>query len=104
VFIQHSITDPDTGDEEGLPASIQEAMAHSLAVISTRHAGIPEVVEEGVTGWLVDEGDVEKMAIAILKAPLSASVFGNAGHLQAASKHAWSEERRRLIHWLGDCE
>jgi colanic acid/amylovoran biosynthesis glycosyltransferase len=104
VFVQHSITDPDTGDEEGLPASIQEAMAHGLAVISTRHAGIPEAVEEGVTGWLVDEGDVEKMAIAILKAPLSASAFGNAGHLRAASKHAWSGERRRLIHWLGDCE
>jgi colanic acid/amylovoran biosynthesis glycosyltransferase len=102
VFIQHSITDPDTGDEEGLPASIQEAMAHGLAVISTRHAGIPEAVEEGVTGWLVDERDVEKMTIAILKAPLSASVLGNAGRLRAASDHAWPAERSRLIHWLGD--
>jgi colanic acid/amylovoran biosynthesis glycosyltransferase len=102
VFIQHSITDPETGDEEGLPASIQEAMAHGMAVISTRHAGIPEVVEEGITGWLVDETDVEKMAIAILKAPLSASVLGKTGHLRAASEHAWSGERSRLIHWLAD--
>jgi colanic acid/amylovoran biosynthesis glycosyltransferase len=102
VFIQHSITDPDTGDEEGLPAAIQEAMAHGMAVISTRHAGIPEAVKEGVTGWLVDEGDVENMAAAILKAPLFASVFGNASYLQAASEHAWSHERSRLIHWFGD--
>jgi colanic acid/amylovoran biosynthesis glycosyltransferase len=102
VFVQHSITDPDTGDEEGFPASIQEAMAHGMAVISTRHAGIPEAVEEGITGWLVDEGDVEKMAIAILKAPPSASALGNAGHLRAASEHAWSGERSRLTHWLGE--
>ena len=102
VFIQHSLTDPDTGDEEGLPAAIQEAMAHGMAVISTRHAGIPEAVREGVTGWLVDEGDVDKMAVTILKAPPSASVLGNAGHLHAVSEHAWPCERRRLIRWLGD--
>ena len=56
VFVQHSITDPDSGDEEGLPAAIQEAMANGMAVISTRHAGIPEAVEDGVTGALVEEG------------------------------------------------
>ena len=100
VFIQHSITDPDTGDEEGLPAAIQEAMAHGMAIIGTRHAGISEAVEEGVTGCLVNEGDVEKMAMAILKVPLSASVLGNAGHLRAASEHTWLAEKGRLIHWI----
>ena len=46
IFVQHSITDPVTGDDEGLPAAIQEAMAHGLAVVSTRHSGIPEAVVE----------------------------------------------------------
>src|SRR5438477_565804 len=50
VFVQHSAVDPETGDEESLPASIQEAMAHGLAVVSTRHAGIPEAVRENETG------------------------------------------------------
>lgn len=100
VFVQHSITDPDTGDEEGLPAAIQEAMAHGMAVISTRHAGIPEAVEEGVTGLLVDEGNAEKMATAMLQVTSCDSDLGNAGYLQAASEHAWASEKRRLTNWL----
>ncbi len=56
VFLQHSVTAPD-GNTEGLPTSIQEAMASGALVISTRHAGIPEAVVEGETGFLVDEGD-----------------------------------------------
>ena len=49
------MTDPETGDEEGLPASIQEAMAHGMAIVSTRHSGIAEAVGQGVMGLLVEE-------------------------------------------------
>lgn len=56
LFLQHSVTSDD-GDAEGLPTAIQEAMACGLAVLSTRHAGIPEAVIEGETGLLVDEQD-----------------------------------------------
>ncbi|MBS0124409.1 glycosyltransferase [Thetidibacter halocola] len=58
VFLQHSITAKD-GNTEGLPTAIQEALACGCAVVSTRHAGIPEAVDEGETGWLVDEFDTE---------------------------------------------
>lgn len=102
VFVQHSITNPENGDEEGLPAAIQEAMAHGMAVVSTRHAGIPEAVVEGQTGLLVDEGNVEDMARAFLQITSSASVLGNAGYLQAVSRHAWACEKDRLLHWLAD--
>jgi glycosyltransferase involved in cell wall biosynthesis len=101
VFVQHSLTDPDNGDEEGLPAAIQEAMAHGMAVVSTRHAGIPEAVIENVTGLLVNEGNVEEMALAILNTPADASALGNAGYREAASEHTWAAEKDRLIHWLG---
>ena len=67
IFLQHSRTDPVTGDEEGLPVAILEAMANSLPVVSTRHAGIPEAVMGSATGYLVDEGDVEDMANHIVK-------------------------------------
>jgi colanic acid/amylovoran biosynthesis glycosyltransferase len=100
VFVQHSITNPETGDEEGLPASIQEAMAQGMAVVSTRHAGIPEAVVDGQTGLLVDEGNVEDMARAFLQVTSSASVLGHAGYLQAVSKHAWICEKGRLLQWL----
>jgi len=62
VYVQHSITDPVSGDAEGLPISILEASAAGLPVISTYHEGIPEEVEHNVTGFLVKEFDVDKMA------------------------------------------
>jgi len=60
-FAQHSIT-PTYGDAEGTPNTILEAGAAALPVVSTRHAGIPDVVIEGTTGLLVDERDVDGMA------------------------------------------
>jgi glycosyltransferase involved in cell wall biosynthesis len=56
VFLQHSVT-AENGETEGLPSSIQEAMASGAVVVSTRHAGIPEVVIDGETGRLVAEND-----------------------------------------------
>lgn len=56
IFIQHSIT-AKNGEAEGLPSSIQEAMACGAAILSTRHAGISTAVQEGVTGLLADESD-----------------------------------------------
>jgi colanic acid/amylovoran biosynthesis glycosyltransferase len=46
------------GDQEGIPLVLHEAMAQGLAVVSTWHTGIPELVEEGKTGFLVGERDV----------------------------------------------
>lgn len=61
VYVHPSVTTAD-GDREGIPNSMLEAMATGLAPITTRHAGIPEVVSDGVHGWLVDEGDREALA------------------------------------------
>ena len=44
---------------------LQEAQMAGLPVISTLHAGIPEVVIDGTTGFLCQEGDVQAMASAI---------------------------------------
>jgi colanic acid/amylovoran biosynthesis glycosyltransferase len=102
VFAQHSALDPETGDEEGLPSSIQEAMAHGLAVVSTRHTGIAEAVVENKTGLLVDEGDVEGMAEAFLRIRDVAKEFGAAGHRRAAALYSWQDENTRLRRWLFD--
>jgi len=56
VFVQHSLTDVK-GNTEGLPTVIQEALSAGCIVLSTRHAGIPEAVIEGETGYLVEERD-----------------------------------------------
>jgi glycosyltransferase involved in cell wall biosynthesis len=65
-FVQHSIQAP-SGDCEGTPVGLLEAGATGLPVVSTRHAGIPDVVLEGETGFLVDEGDTEGMAAHMLR-------------------------------------
>lgn len=65
-FVQHSITAAD-GDMEGTPVGVLEASAAALPVISTKHAGIPDVVQDGVTGLLVDECDVDGMAENMIK-------------------------------------
>jgi colanic acid/amylovoran biosynthesis glycosyltransferase len=58
-------------------------MASALPVVSTRHSGIPEAVEDGVTGLLVAEGDVAGMGAALarlLADPAGAAGMGAAGH------------------------
>ena len=65
LFVQHSII-ATNGDSEGTPVGIIEAMAAGLPLVSTRHAGIPDVVIENETGFLVDEGDIDAMSENIL--------------------------------------
>lgn len=65
-YVQHSVR-ASCGDSEGTPVALLEAQCSGLPVVATRHAGIPDVVEEGRTGYLVDERDVEAMAEAMIK-------------------------------------
>lgn len=53
------------GDSEGIPNTIKEAMVLGLQIVTTAHAGIPELIEHGVNGLLVPEGSPEKIAEAI---------------------------------------
>lgn len=86
AFVQHSVT-ATNGDEEGTPVAILEAQAAGLPVISTYHAGIPDVVINDETGLLVQEGDEEGMAknmIKILEKDGLAKVLGEAGRKRIA--------------------
>jgi glycosyltransferase involved in cell wall biosynthesis len=64
VFVQHSITASD-GDREGWPVAIAEAAGSGLPVIATRHASIPEQIDDGRTGLLFEEGDWRAMGAAM---------------------------------------
>jgi glycosyltransferase involved in cell wall biosynthesis len=77
-FVQHSVEAP-SGDSEGTPVSIIEAGATGLPVVSTRHAGIPDVVVDGQTGFLVAEHDVEGMAQHMLRVARDPELAGRLG-------------------------
>jgi colanic acid/amylovoran biosynthesis glycosyltransferase len=61
VLAAPSLTAAD-GDAEGLPNVVVEAAASGLPVVGTTHSGIPEAVEDGISGFLVPEGDAEALA------------------------------------------
>ena len=61
VFLHPSIT-AESGDMEGIPVVLMEAMAAGLLVVSTNHAGIPELVESGKTGLLAPERDADSLS------------------------------------------
>jgi colanic acid/amylovoran biosynthesis glycosyltransferase len=77
-FVQHSVQ-ASNGDCEGTPVGILEAGASGLPVVATRHAGIPDVVLEGETGFLVAEGDIDGMAEGMLKMIRSPELAGEMG-------------------------
>jgi len=76
---------------EGLPVVIMEALALGRPVISTYVAGIPELVDPGVCGWLVPPGSVEALTAA-MRAALQLPVekleqMGRAGAERVAQQH-----------------
>ena len=66
VFLLPSVTD-DNGYMEGIPVALMEAMARGVVCISTYHSGIPELIEDGRTGFLCKEKDSKGIAKALLK-------------------------------------
>ena len=67
IFLHPSETGSD-GNQEGIPNSMLEAMATGLPVFATDHGGIPEAIENGVSGILVPERDHEALSHALLEA------------------------------------
>jgi colanic acid/amylovoran biosynthesis glycosyltransferase len=63
IFLHPSET--VSGDVEGVPNAMLEAMAAGVPVVATRHGGIPEVVMDGENGLLAEEKDVEQLTEAL---------------------------------------
>ena len=67
VFVLPSVIAPD-GDMEGIPVALMEALATGLPAVATRHSGVPELIEDGVTGYLAEPGDPASLRGALLRA------------------------------------
>src|SRR5438132_5920456 len=103
VFVQHSMTDCESGDEDGCLVAILEAMSHSLPVVSTRHAGIPEAVADVTSGYLTEEGNTVAMAeriVALVQDPVLRRQMGISGWERAREHFSWEKEKMKLVNLL----
>lgn len=100
VLIAPSVTAAD-GDQEGIPNVLKEAMALGLPVVATRHGGNAELVQHGVSGYLVPERDVTALANGIaelIDAPDRWSSLSRAGRQKVEAEF----DARRLSVELSD--
>jgi colanic acid/amylovoran biosynthesis glycosyltransferase len=98
VFVLPSVVDPQ-GGMDNLPTVIMEAMATGLPVISTDVGGIPEMVVQNETGFLVRPGDAAALAGAIEKVIDDRSLaqrLGHAGHQRAEELFSIGKNVREL--------
>ena len=67
LFIMPSLITP-SGDRDGIPNVVLEAMLHEVPVVATDISGLPEVIRPGETGWLAKPSNPESLASAIQEA------------------------------------
>ena len=105
MFVQHSV-EAASGDSEGTPVSIMEAGASGLPVVSTYHAGIPDVVIPNETGLLVKERDVAGMAhhiLRLLRDPGLAKELGDAARKRVEVHFSAARSIERLWTIIKNC-
>ncbi|HET6886581.1 MAG TPA: glycosyltransferase family 4 protein, partial [Candidatus Udaeobacter sp.] len=92
------------GGMDNLPTVIMEAMATGLPVVSTRIGGIPEMIIDNETGFLVESHDIVTLAGAIEKVTNDRSLgqrLGRAGYERAQRLFSIEKNVRELCAWLG---
>jgi colanic acid/amylovoran biosynthesis glycosyltransferase len=87
------------GDAEGLPNVVVEAAASGLPVVGSDHEGIPEAVADGLSGFIVAEGEAGPLATriaALLGDPALRRRMGAAGRALAEERFDLARQMRRL--------
>jgi glycosyltransferase involved in cell wall biosynthesis len=92
VVVVPSVRDP-SGNVDGLPNVVLEALASGTPLVATPAGGIASVVQDGQTGLLVPEADPAALATAIgrlLDGPTEATALATAARLWAEQEGSWS--------------
>jgi len=99
LFVLTSVT-AENGDQEGTPVSLMEAQAAGLPVISTFHSGIPEVVIDGHSGFLLRERDALALAerlIYLIENPEICLKMGQQGRKHVEDKFDIRKLNQELV-------
>lgn len=94
------------GDRDGLPNVLLEAQSQKLACVSTRLSGIPELIENDVTGLLVDAGAADQLADALSRLitdPALRRRLGDAGYARTTGEFSMDAGADRLATRLKAC-
>lgn len=87
------------GDREGIPVVLMEAMASGCAVVASKISGIPELVEDGVTGTLCPPKNCQALALALkelARDPFKRKRYGFAGCAKVQMEFDLKKNVRRL--------
>ncbi|HEY8972604.1 MAG TPA: glycosyltransferase [Burkholderiaceae bacterium] len=88
---------------EAMPLAVMEAMASGLPVVATRVGGVPDMIAQGESGWLVAPNDFDEMAtrlVQILATPGELERMGRAARARAVDKMALSDTVDRMAQLL----
>jgi colanic acid/amylovoran biosynthesis glycosyltransferase len=99
LLLTPSIT-ADNGDQEGIPLVLHEAMASGIPTVATRHTGIPELVTDGESGFLVEEKDPDAIAerlIQLMQHPEKWEEMGQKGRRHIEEYNDLEKQTDRLV-------
>ena len=99
ILIAPSVTAAD-GNQDAPVNTLKEAMAMGLPVIGTLHGGIPELIEDGISGFLVPERDSNAIAQKVrylIEHPEIWSDMGKAGRDQVEKKYDMDKLNDQLV-------
>jgi glycosyltransferase involved in cell wall biosynthesis len=88
---------------EAMPLAVMEAMASGLPVVATRVGGVPDMIAQGESGWLVAPNDFDEMAtrlVQILATPGELERMGRSARARAVDKMALSDTVDRMAQLL----
>ncbi len=105
IFALHSIT-TETGDQEGIPVVLMEASAAKLPIISTYHTGIPEIVLNNKSGFLVEEkdiGGIMKKLEYLIEHPEKREEMGRMGRKYVEEKYDINKLNDKLVEIYKNC-
>jgi glycosyltransferase involved in cell wall biosynthesis len=89
-----------TSDSEGMPVALMEAAACGVPAVATAVAGVPELIEDGVSGLLAPAGDRRALAAALerlLRDPVLSARMGAAGRRRAEERFSLRLQVDRLL-------
>jgi glycosyltransferase involved in cell wall biosynthesis len=98
IAVVPSVID-SSGNVDGLPNTLLEALASGCAILASRIAGIPDVIDDGVNGRLVQPKDVQGLAevlTLLLRDPMARKRLGDAARRSAVEKLSWDATARKI--------